>query len=243
MPGMSKKGKPGREGQPGQGDAPAGAGDVSSAGAEVDAELRRFEDFAAALKRAPLNSQKNIERAAEMLSQAQERRDRFVEQLQALIASLNVARTRQEAAEGVIQARAQEIERRAHEFAALLERLNQLGQDANAVGALVRNTASSEGESQEAVRVDIPEIRERMAKLATQADALARDAQATDMVDVARQADALRQMLASVHKKIIHLEQTLKAPQGEGSSTNGSGSNGAPPDGSGGAGGIGSRLA
>lgn len=240
---MSKKSKPAQGGQGGQGGGPAVRGDVSDAGAEVDAELRRFEDFAAALKRSPLNTQKGIERAAEMLGQTQERRDRFVEQLQALIGALNAARARQEAAEGVIQARAQEIERRAQEYGALLERLNQLGQEANAVGSLVKSSTTPEGEAQENVRVDIPQIRERIAGLATQADALARDAQAVDIVDVARQADALRQMLGSVHKKIVHLEQSLSASDHAGSAngSNGAGGgNGGPPDA---AGGLGSRLA
>jgi uncharacterized coiled-coil DUF342 family protein len=192
--------------------ASSAAGGVAAVAMEIEAELRRLEDLAGAVKRAPLRSQKDVERAAGMVGQVTDHRVRFGAQLQALMAALAVARDRHEAAEQAIQRRAVEIQERAAEMTALLERLAELGQEATEIGALARSIGAPGQEAPaEDVVAEVQAIRERTGSLVARADALLKDAQAADLIEVARQADSLRQTVAAAHNKIAQLQRSLSA--------------------------------
>jgi DNA repair exonuclease SbcCD ATPase subunit len=205
----------------GQGAAPAGPSIVDVATA-LDAELRRFEELAAAVRRAPLSTEKNIDRAAGLIRQAADCQDRFTTQLSALVGAMASTRDRVEAAARAINARAEEVRQRSAEHDALLKRLAALGQEAKEIGALAQAIAARKareggadpgaapGSGDEALE-EVRGMLARMTAVARQADELAKEASAAGIEDLARQADSLRQTLGSAHHKVTLLERNLVA--------------------------------
>src|SRR5262245_46302685 len=88
------------------------ASELMSAALAFDEELERFGKLADAVNRAPLNSQKNLERAARMFDEVGAAEKRLGEAAQSLVMALNVARQKQETHAGVISERAKAIEQR-----------------------------------------------------------------------------------------------------------------------------------
>ena len=196
-------------------------------GTELDAELRRFEDLAATAQRAPLNSHKNIGRAAAMIGQAVDSQGRFTGHLQALAGAMASARDRFEVAALAINARAEEIQQRSDEHDALVQRLEALGQEALEIGALARTIGARKPLEESAgaappaaertpqqnrdVLEEVRAVLTRMGALAQQADELAKATVAAGLVDLARQTDSLRQTLGSARQKVTLLERNLLA--------------------------------
>lgn len=211
---MSRKDR--QPGDPQSHDKPggaAGAGALTAAAAALDAELRRFEELAGAVRRAPLDSQKGIERAAGVVREAAESQTRFATLLHAMMDAMGGARDRMQTAADAINARADEIRDRSNAYTALVQRLGELGQEAKEIGVVAQAVGARKKEAGEAPSPDVLEeirsMRARMGGLAAQADQLAKDAQAADLVDIARQADSLRQTVGAAHNKVGLLEKSL----------------------------------
>jgi hypothetical protein len=170
-------------------------GDLGAAALALDQELRRFEEMAAAVGRAPLNTQKGLEQAARATRDAAASQGRFAEHLKTLVEAVSAARERQANAAAAINARVTEIDARATLFAALRERFAQLGLRAGEVA--VEQALSGLG------------------VVVEDAQKLAQDAREADAQDVARETDTLRQQVLSARNKLGLL---LKHLEGEGSS-------------------------
>ena len=220
---MSKKDRRPNDGQK-DGDPEAlGATSMVEVATELDAELRRFEELAATARRAPLSSQKSIERAVGVIRQAAESQGRLTRHLQALLAAMGGARDRVEAAAGSLNARADEIQQRSEEHTTLLQRLAALGQEAMQIGAQAQGIGArkpreaDDGADPAAapaapgpdVIEEVRAVLQRLVSLAQQADELAQATDAAGLVDLARQADSLRQTLGAARQKVTLLERSL----------------------------------
>jgi hypothetical protein len=100
--------------------------ELARAALALDEELRRFEALTASALRVPLDSKKNLERAAAACQQ------RVSELVHAFMAALNVAReANQRAAEQLTQKGA-EVQARSAVYSSLYEKYAALGQEAGA---------------------------------------------------------------------------------------------------------------
>ena len=223
---MSKKDRQ-KDGDPGG----ARAASMVEVATDLDAELRRFEELAATARRAPLSSQKSIERAVGVIRQAAESQGRLTGHLHALLGAMGAARDRVEAAAGSLNVRADEIQERSEEHAGLMQRLASLGQEAMEIGAQAQGIGQREpreprepreagaGEDPDAapgapgpdVIEEVRAVLQRLVTLAQQADELAKATEAAGLVDLARQADSLRQTLGAARQKVTLLERSLLA--------------------------------
>ena len=184
--------------------------EVVAAAAAFERALRRFEALAKAAGRDPLSSRKNIEKAAEALREAEENREGTVVPLQELAASVGRARDRFEAASALLVTRAGELQARIGElrelfgrFEAIQGRLASLNQELLGSGG---PPASPDAARQLAGRLGA--IGERMDELAEETRALARDAEAARIGDLARDAESLRQRILAVRNKM----KRIRAP-------------------------------
>lgn len=195
-------------------DRERGAGDLADAALALEQELARFAELAASARRLPLDTRRNLERAARATTEAAGGQDRVSASLSALVAAINAARERHEANAAALQTRGEEIRVRAEEIGALYERYSALGDEGQALNHLVLEAAASQRAATtpaevRALVVTIEEIEGRMSALVETARELSRAAAAADVTDVAEQADALRQQVAAARNKLGLLRRGL----------------------------------
>jgi len=186
----------------------------AEAAAALEAELERFEAIAAAVARAPLSSQKAIEHAARLTRDASEAQGRYAQRLQALVAMVGSAGERQRVAAATINDRVAEIDARTVAHAELERRLGELGEEARGINARAQGAVGAGGVPSSPERLAeligaLEEIGERMDAAVARALDVARDATASDFVDIARQADSLRQQLLATRNRVTLLRRGL----------------------------------
>jgi hypothetical protein len=193
-----------------------GWGDLTEAALVLERELGRFEELTTAARRTPIDTRKGIERAAKTTAEAAEGQERVNASLHALVEAINAARERHEANVAALQARGDEIRRRADDLGALYERYSALGEEGRAINQLVQEAAVMQREAttpsllRELV-VAIEGIEERMSKLVEGARELHQASIAASISEVAEQADSLRQQVAAAKNKMGLLRKGLDA--------------------------------
>jgi chromosome segregation ATPase len=190
--------------------------ELAIAAARLDAELRRFEELVTLLTRTAFDSKKGLERAARTLADAIESRDRVATEVGRLVSAVATARDRQQATADRLQARALELQERTAVIASLFERFGALGEDARAMNALLQQASSAygaaEGERPTAealARFD--DVHARMGDVATKASELAESARQDGVVDIAQQADAIRQQVHATRNRLGLLQRGFSA--------------------------------
>jgi hypothetical protein len=178
---------------------------VASADA-LDAEVRRFEELTASVQKAPLDSHKSIDRAADLMEEIAECQTRIAGHVDGLLKAITAAHGRQQIAAEVIMSRADAIRARRAVLVALVERFAALGQQTQSVNELLQQgvaegTAAGVIPSEKAI--------ERLGETAEAAAILSDDAEKEGFRDVANQADTLKQQLLSAKNKLTLLTKKL----------------------------------
>jgi chromosome segregation ATPase len=179
-----------------------------------DGTLRRFAALAEGLRKGTLDSQKNLERAAETLKEVAACEEELQAHAQALMAALGGARDAQQAQAEGVRVRALEIQARSEELARLMRGFEAIGQDAAALNASAQQLAARKRTPDEMVKdgellAGLDELQERMSAVLTAGEALAADARAADFDDLSRKVDSLRQQILAARNKIGLLKEAL----------------------------------
>lgn len=180
----------------------------------LSGELKKFEQLADALQKAPANSQKALERCAKLLTDVANSDERLGQMVRELVLVINRVRERQHAQAEGIHSRALYIQQRTELFQKLMERYGELGRTAAELNQLA---ASIQGEAKNANNAEkngefvagLQTLQDSMSKLAEGAEILANTSQEQDFHDIARQADSLRQQLLSTKNKVSLLQKAL----------------------------------
>ena len=186
---------------------------VASAEA-FDRTLQRFAALAAGLRKGTLDSQKNLERAAETLKEVAACEEELQAHAQALMAALGGARDAQQAQAEAVRVRALEIQARSEELARLMRGFEAIGNDAAALNASAQQLAARKRTPDEMVKdgellAGLDELQERMSAVLAAGETLAADARAADFDDLSRKVDSLRQQILSARNKIGLLKEAL----------------------------------
>ncbi|MDI1442833.1 hypothetical protein [Polyangium sp. 6x1] len=189
-------------------------GELAAAALALEQELRRFEDLAAGVARAPLSSQKGLEQAARATSDAAASQSRFAEHLKSLVEAVNAARDRQAAAAATINARVVEIDACAAKFLELRERFAQLGARAAEVNVIMQRAAAvkrepGDGSDRAELRASIAQALEGLGAVVEGAQQLMLDARDAEAQDLSREAESLRQQVLSARNKLGLLQKHL----------------------------------
>jgi cytochrome c556 len=188
--------------------------ELVAAAEALDAQLTRFESLADQLRKSPLNSEKNLERASKLLRDVAEQDQVLNATVSSLVAAVTAARDRQQTQAESVNARAQELQQRAETFKSLLERYGALGQSAAELNQRMQEFAAQRAKAQTpeenaALVGTLDGLNERMVQVAEEAQSVTQLAEEQDFTDVGRQADSLRQQLLSARNKLGLLRKGL----------------------------------
>jgi DNA repair exonuclease SbcCD ATPase subunit len=148
-----------------------------------------------------------------LLNQVADCDERMVANMRSLLTVLNGWRDRQQALASEVNTRALELQERTKVYQSLMERFASLGQEASSLSAnmqqVANRTAAGEPMKAEEIISSLQTVNERMTAVADNAGSLATDAQAQDFVDIARDAESLRQQLLAARNRANLLQQKL----------------------------------
>jgi uncharacterized protein YdbL (DUF1318 family) len=184
---------------------------LAQAALALDEELRRFEALTAAALRVPLDSKRNLEKAARATTDAAVCQGRIGELVQAFMAALNAARDENQAAAAKLTARGAEVQARTAEYARFVERFSALGDEAADISRTVARVGTEKAQRGHEAVTDLVEIEARMARVVDGAQELGREAKAAGWTDLVGQLDGLRQQTQSARNKVKLLREQLRA--------------------------------
>jgi chromosome segregation ATPase len=186
-------------------------GPLSEAAADFERELQRYEKISNELSRTTVRSQKTLSRTQKLLGESAECEDALGQRLRALLEAMNGARDTQSACMEKTLAAAKNLQARATDFTALLERVAALGQRAKETSepAIQALTESSKGEQSSGLLGSLEELGDRMLSIVHEADAIAKDADSGDWPDISRDVQSLRQQVIAAHGKIVQATSSV----------------------------------
>lgn len=181
--------------------------DFLRAAQAFDEALGSFRGAMEAVQRGPLNSAKNIERAAQLLSNVAETEQRMRVASQGLSTALSEGHAEQVRLAKLVTERADAIAARTVEFQQLITRYGELGAVASTLNQdlieIVRKKKEpGESSGGAAIEVEISALYDKLGALAQSAQELLDAARAADFEDVTRQADSIRQQLLAARNKL-----------------------------------------
>lgn len=183
---------------------------LAASAVALEAELRRYFDLATLAQKVPLNSEKNLERAARSMREAMDSQERVGVQVRALFEAITHARESQEAMAVSLAKHAEHMAARATDLGELLQQFASLGEEAKSLNALLQQTMAYKDNpySGEEAEQRLATVFARMDHVVGSAQDLAKLATDKDMEDIARQADAIRQQVFSAKNKLSLLKKS-----------------------------------
>ena len=161
----------------------------------LEDDIVRLESVQKSLRKIRLNSEKSITRAAKELNDAIVLPERLASGLQALAAAMANMQVRQQAALEPLAAFASDIQGRMQRLGEHMQAFALLGQAAGEVTALLQ---ANEGDRSAIVA----EVDAQLTKISEGARAVFDAARADDFPDVAREADALKQRVSALRRRL-----------------------------------------
>ena len=186
---------------------------VASAEA-FDETLKRFAALADGLRKGRLDSQSNLERAAENLKRVAGCEEELQAHAQALTVALAAARDAQQEQAEAIRVRALEIQARGEELTRLMRGFEAIGKDAAALNASAQQLAARKRTPDEMVKdgellAGLDDLQERMTAVLVAGEQLSAEARQSDFEDLSRKVDSLRQQILAARNKIGLLKEAL----------------------------------
>lgn len=169
-----------------------GKSELVDAALAIEEELSGLEEVAASLETTKLGTQKSIQRAARQLQTATERQGTLADRLNALARAMMGLQDRQNKAVTRLATFAESLRARN-------ERMNELMQTYATLGARAAEIAEQLGKADPAgMQRALEEIRPKLSEIVEGAKALSTAAEAEELVEIAREANALKQKLQSM---------------------------------------------
>lgn len=189
--------------------------EFGQAAVTLDAALVEFEKLVGEFDRLVVESDKGLERGLTLLDEIQACRNRLEAGMQALSQTLTEARNRNERAEKIVAEKGVLLEGRRREAEQMFARFKTLGDAVVQINAslihLKDQAAAGMSEEDKALLVTrFPEVGSQLEILIGEAKKLVEEARAAGLKGLERNADSLRQSLASAHNR-IHLLVTRQA--------------------------------
>jgi hypothetical protein len=191
----------------------SGGTSLSEAAANFEHELERYEKISGELSRTSVKSQKTLHRTQRLLTESAECEDALGQRLRSLLESMNGARDRQQSCMEQTMAAAKNLQTRANEFTALLERVAALGNRARetsepAVAAIERSRGvgplgADAPPGEPGLLGSLETLGDQMLSIIREAELISHDADVGDWPDIARDVQSLRQQMVSAHGRVI----------------------------------------
>lgn len=188
---------------------------VTSATA-LESGLEKWEELVAEAKRLHVSSDKTLHRAKTLLEECAACERELAGQLHAFVSAMQEVQARQQTCMGETLEVAQRMQDRIGDRNALLERFAALGTLAGEINepvgivmdGIARNVPAAE------LLVPLGVVAEKTEAIVADADSVAKEARDKDWLDIAKEADALKQQVQSVKNKVMlaHRSVASRAP-------------------------------
>jgi len=174
-----------------------------------DAGLRRYEELVGEASRLRVTSEKQLGRAHRALEECAAAEQQLVQLLNAFAVALREAQARQEKAMNARASLYEDLEAKIKTREGLIERLGKLGNEARAVSTSLAAAVSdqTDGASRDRVLASLAEAEQRTEPIVHEAEALFVAARDLEWLDIASDADSLKQQLGAARKKVHALTQ------------------------------------
>jgi len=177
----------------------------------LEEELRRYEALTVEIEKSPISSEKTLTRAAKAVNEAAACRDRLMACVGSLAAAMNDVRLRQESSLVRMAEAARHVSERAQAFQGLLARYASLGEVAKALNVRAASIVElrAGGAASGDVYDSVGELVLGMDRAIAEADAVSTAAKDAAFEQIARDADALKQQMASARNRLNLAQRTL----------------------------------
>jgi len=185
------------------------ASKLVQAAVALDEQLRNFEMLVAGAERVPLNSKRNLEKAAQKTTEAARCAESLEALVQALSTSLNEAREQNQRTAAVLVRLGEEIRRRGDEVIALERRLLALAEDAKAITRAVHGLIDAPSDGEREVLPELERTERGLDTLVDGAQQLFQDCKAAALSDLTGELESLKQQLQSARNRVKLLREQL----------------------------------
>lgn len=182
----------------------------------LDREFLELEKLAKKIERLSLQSDQGVERVVSLINEAEEARERLMNNMQTMASALEDARGRSEAAIRTISERAVAINERQRTTEKLAARFQQLGEMVRQINAAMAQLKPAEGaisaEQRALLEQSLPDFNNQMNVLVEEAKKIMAEAAEANLVSIQRNADSLRQALDAARQRLNLLAHKPEAP-------------------------------
>lgn len=188
-------------------------GPLKTAAGALEAELRQYEETVAELDRLQLTSEKSLQRARRVLEECAAHQEKLATLLPAFASAMQAAQERQQQCMEQTARTTERIKTRFEERVALLQRIAALGERAQTINepAMAVIGKSAEERTVAELSSSLADVGERTDAAIAEADAVHQAAQDGEWLDIARDADGLRQQLRSARNKVLIAQRQVAA--------------------------------
>lgn len=184
---------------------------LTEAASKIETELARLEHLLEELGR-PINSEKTLRRAGNSLEECSGSEEQLAAHLVAFGQAIQGVQARQQRCMEELNERATALRLRHEGRSALVEQLSQLGQLTSQISQPLTSLGEASGEVTAELLASIAEVAARLEQAVAEASQIAARARESDWVDLARDADGLKQQLLAL-KNHVSLGQRKLASQ------------------------------
>lgn len=181
------------------------SGPLTEAAADFERELARYEKISNELGRTTVRSQKTLSRTQRLLTESAECEEALGQRLRKMLEAMNGSRDKQQVCMEQTLAAAKNLQTRANQFTALLERVTALGARARETSepAIEALTESAKGQRDAGLLGSLEALGDRMLAIIREAEEISRDADQGDWPDIARDVQSLKQQIVSAHGRVV----------------------------------------
>gem|GEM_PF-2986666 len=180
-----------------------------AAARQLDEDLRRFHTLSQELSHGPINSEKTLRRAAQLLEACSTHESKVVESLNAFGQAMQTVQRLQQACMEAIGQGTARIAARHAERLALQERVAQLGAGARAASAPVAELPDLDAPSSDQMLAPLGEVERRLGAVIDEAAEVSALAQQGDWSDLLRDTQSLREQLQSLRNRVLLMRRKL----------------------------------
>ena len=177
--------------------------------AQLDADLRRFEQLSGELVRSPINSEKSLQRARHALETCTAHETKLAESLRAFAEAMQGVQQRQHACMDATGQAARRIAERHAERTQLQDRLAALGESARAVSAPVTELPEPDGSPTSQMLGPLGEVERRLDAVIAEASELCELSRQGDWADLERDTQSLREQLQALRNRVLLTRRKL----------------------------------
>jgi hypothetical protein len=180
-----------------------------AAARRLDEDLRRFQSLSQELSQGPINSEKTLRRAGQLLEACSAHESKMQESLSAFGQAIQTVQQLQQACMEAVGEGTARVAARHAERLALQERVAQLSAGARAASAPMAELPELDAPTSSQMLAPLGEVERRLGLVIDEAAQVSTLAQQGDWTDLLRDTQSLREQLQSLRNRVLLMRRKL----------------------------------